>query len=421
MFDPYVYFKTRKLSNGLTVYAANWPRCSGVRFHIIIRAGGMQDAPGKEGEAHLLEHLLSYDGSEEGWRNSKVFEDLGGSINLSTTPFFTQIEFTAPADKKFLQKALNSISSHILNPLFTASDFEKEKAIVGREFKRRYQTTFSFENESAIKRVLYSGTGFKRLILPTEGSADTIGNISYDDIQSFHRKYYVGCPANISVVAVGALSVDEIFGLVHCCPLAFEESERFSSLPTKAEMPKFSCDRLEFDLSKYMKKEDGGVDFYYIEFSALLASFGADQKNNIFRSMFLTKLNEEVRHKRHWSYGPSSYLNRLGPFDILKVSFKDIEKQNAVQMEELFKITLSAVMKDEKMLDRKKKSKLSGLALLDYSYIKLADEAAYSIGYDGRLESLIVLRDRLEAVNIVDIKEICQHILDGHSLISVIR
>ena len=139
MWDPYAEFQTATLSNGLSVYAAHWPRRSWQAMGFLVHSGAEHDPEGLEGLSHFVEHVVSENASIPTREIFAFFEGHGGAVNLGITGHpSTQYCFFAPADKAILATAF-SIFGHMLLSAKLEKCIERERQVIIGEFHRKYQ------------------------------------------------------------------------------------------------------------------------------------------------------------------------------------------------------------------------------------------------------------------------------------------
>src|SRR3989344_3058060 len=84
--DPYVFERIEV--GGVPVHVKHWPTNQGCHFRIIFHVGARHDPEGKEGLAHLFEHL-PFNGCA-GWPDHESIDETGdilfcGDLNAHTT------------------------------------------------------------------------------------------------------------------------------------------------------------------------------------------------------------------------------------------------------------------------------------------------------------------------------------------------
>ena len=217
LYDPYAEFGSRRLPNGLSVHAAHWPDRPWEAVGFLIHSGAEQDPAGLEGLAHLTEHLVSQNAGRTKNEIRSFFEGCGGTVGLGRTSYArTEFNFFAPADKGLLAEAFAIFGRMLVTAELTRS-VEEEKQIVTGEFNRHYPNRIGLELDWRERAALYGDCWLGRFVRPL-GAPVSIERIAQSDLRSFYDGHYA--PANMSVVAVGGMTPDEIAELIAQSPFA---------------------------------------------------------------------------------------------------------------------------------------------------------------------------------------------------------
>ncbi len=164
----------------------------------IVDVGSSAEPPGKEGMAHLIEHLCfrAVHGS-----NPKVMDQvkqLGGVFNASTTQDWTDYFTLAPKDA--LLPLLEIEAKRMIDPLagVTEEDLKIEREVVRNELRLRIENDVGKAYELASEMVYPEGHVYHRSVI---GSHESLANITMADIQAFVNKWYR--PENVTIVVAG--------------------------------------------------------------------------------------------------------------------------------------------------------------------------------------------------------------------------
>ena len=166
----------------------------------VIDSGSSDDPAGKEGMAHLIEHLCfrAIHGD-----NPKVMDHLKqlGAVNFnaSTGDDFTDYYTVAP--KEALLPLLRIEALRLLDPIagVTEKDLEIEREVVRNELRLRTETTVSNKIYELSKAMVFpEGHVYHRTGIGTHESLDSI---TLDDVRAWLKEHYV--PANTTIVVAG--------------------------------------------------------------------------------------------------------------------------------------------------------------------------------------------------------------------------
>ena len=173
-----------------------------VTLQLLIKAGTLEDPPGKEGLANLTAALLR--NGTKSRSSAKIAEELdfmGASLSFSGGDDFATVSLTVL--KKDLGPALDLLKDILMNPTFPAA----EVALKVKQFKAALA---SAEDEP---KVVASRAFFKDLYgpfpynHPVMGTPQGLTAITRQDLVAFHRTFYR--PNNTVLSVVGDLTPDE--------------------------------------------------------------------------------------------------------------------------------------------------------------------------------------------------------------------
>lgn len=210
------------LKNGLKVVFIEKPHAP-IFAKMMIRAGSIFDPIGKEGLAHLTEHLIvSASKTHTKEEFSGIIESIGGYWNATTHEEYMTIDCEVatndhlPNMREYFNQALTHI--HV-----TLDSLEKEKSIVISEIERA-RSRSEYESDVYISSVFANGTQWGR---PTLGSRESVATISLADVEQFFATH---CTVeNMALVISGGCTLEDI-------QQAFEGIEFIHG--TQRELPK---------------------------------------------------------------------------------------------------------------------------------------------------------------------------------------
>lgn len=171
---------------------------------MMMRAGSIFDPIGKEGLAHLTEHLIA-SGSKTHTKEefSGIIESIGGYWNAITTEEFMSVdcEVSVPEHLTNMREYFNQALSHIH---VTEEILEKEKGIIFSEIDRARSRT-EYESDIYISSVFANGTVWGR---PTLGTRDSVTSVTVKDVEDFFTTY---CNVeNMALVISGGCTLQDI-------------------------------------------------------------------------------------------------------------------------------------------------------------------------------------------------------------------
>lgn len=214
-----------KLDAGYTLEATDYPFPSGLRVIFqrdpsqasvvvssVIDAGSSADPAGKEGLAHLLEHLCFRATHGNGLTVREHMNRLGaGTFNASTHDDFTDYYSLGP--KAALVPLLQIEAARLTNPLegVTEEILATEREIVRNELRMRTENTLAYRlYELSKQRLFPEGHPYHRSGIGSHGSLDAI---TLADLRKFAKEHYV--PAKATIVVSGDFEQAELGGLLN--------------------------------------------------------------------------------------------------------------------------------------------------------------------------------------------------------------
>ncbi len=209
-----------KLRNGLQVIIVEDSSLPLVSVVLAYGTGSIHDPENKEGLAYLMQNLM-FQGSENvgPLQHINYIQNVGGELNAATTFDKTFFYQTVPSNQLGLVLWLESDRMHFLE--ITQQKLEREKEnIIRNENQRILQEPFS-RYFFLIDQIMYPDFSYGH---PLIGSANSIRNISLEDVVNFYRKYYV--PNNAVLCISGDIKTQKARELV---------SRYFESIPRGSE------------------------------------------------------------------------------------------------------------------------------------------------------------------------------------------
>ncbi|MDB5237252.1 MAG: zinc protease [Parcubacteria group bacterium] len=402
MFDPYANFETEVLSNGLSVHTLHVPSFAGERFGFGIHSGARHDLPGKEGAAHYMEHLVHCNGGSSLEELKAFFKSNSGHMpHLGTTSFFwTKYGFHSSADTDLLTESLRLFGSMLLHAEIK-DHMERERQVIIGEFNRKYPAQYKHDLARRMQCSVAPNTFLARMSSPL-GTLETIKSMKEGDLQEFYDLHYT--PANMSVVAVGELSLDQVIRFLERSPIASRKEGARSEMIASIESPPLPTERLEmFPLSEYVQ---GATVANYESATQLPGSISPEQMS-IYNEMLSHRLFEVVRQERAWAYHVGcGYGSFGGDFRLFQVGCDGLKLEAINEIEAVVTECIRGLADQESLFRRSKQSGILKRRFQDPDVESIVNDALADIFNCGRIRTAAEEISEIESVSLEGIAAI---------------
>ncbi|MGH9819050.1 MAG: M16 family metallopeptidase [Pyrinomonadaceae bacterium] len=189
--------KERTLANGLRVVSVQDNSSPTVAIHVLYNVGSKNDPPGRNGFAHLFEHIMFKSTKNmKAEMMDRLTEDVGGFNNASTSDDFTNYYEVIPSN--YLETLIWAEADRMANLTVDEPNFKSERAVVEEEFRQSVASQpYGMFNEY-IQKLSYTTHPYKRT---TIGTIDDLEAATVKDVQDFHSTFYR--PDNAYLIVVG--------------------------------------------------------------------------------------------------------------------------------------------------------------------------------------------------------------------------
>jgi len=192
------------LSNGLKVLLLENHKAPLVTFQVWYRVGSRNEAWGRTGLSHMLEHMM-FKGTEKVGPEqfSRIIQENGGNDNAFTSRDYTAYFENLSADR--VQVAIDLESDRMQNLMLREEDFRTERMVVMEE--RRLRTE---DNPQAYLSEQLEATAFQLQPYhwPIIGWMEDIERLTLEDLKAYYRTYYK--PINAFLVVVGDFKKEDL-------------------------------------------------------------------------------------------------------------------------------------------------------------------------------------------------------------------
>ncbi len=201
------------LDNGLTVLTKEVHTAPVVTVQVWYKIGSRNEAPGVNGIAHQLEHMLFKGTENRPIQFGRLFNALGSVSNAFTS--YDQTAYFGTVEREKLKALLTLEADRMQNALIDPQELEKEKRVVISELQG-YENNPAYRLNRAVMRAVFPNKPYG---LPVGGTKADVQKFSVEQVRNYYRNYY--SPDNATLIIVGDFqteptlaAVKEIFGQV---------------------------------------------------------------------------------------------------------------------------------------------------------------------------------------------------------------
>ncbi len=174
--------------------------------------GSTSDPVGKEGIAHVVEHLWfrSHQQGTDGKPLPKIWdllEEMGGNINAFTADDLTCYMTVAPADKLAQLMAFEGMRQRNAVKNVTQDTLVVEREVIRNELRFRYENNTGAVFGQVLTRLFPQSHPYGRAAYAGIGNNDSLNAISIEDVQKFVAENYG--PDKTTIYVVGDIDVNK--------------------------------------------------------------------------------------------------------------------------------------------------------------------------------------------------------------------
>ncbi len=385
----------------------NWVTTGGARVFFVesrvlpildvqvdFAAGSMFDPPGKSGTAALTRSVLGLGaGKLDETAIAEQMADIGATLGggADTDRASVAVRTLAAAEKR--DAALDVLRTVLQAPRFEAAIFEREKARTVAGLKEAMTRPDSIAGK-AFWAAMYPEHPYGRTATP-----ESVTALTRDDLVAYHARYYTA--ANASITLVGDIGRGEAERIAEAIATGLPKGAP-ATLPPAPTVAPGKAVKLEHPASQahihigMPAIERGNPDFFPLIVGNYTLGGGG----------FVSRLMKEVRDKRGYAYGVSSYFNPLrqaGPFQI-GLQTKRVQAKDAIA---LSRDVLDGFLKDGPSAEElaAAKANLTGSFPLRLdSNKKILDNVAVIGFYGLPLDWLDNYQQKVRAVTVDDVQ-----------------
>ena len=189
--------KQRTLKNGLKVVSVQDNSSPTVTVQVWFDVGSKNDPNGRNGFAHLFEHLMFKSTKNlKSEQFDRLTEDVGGNNNAFTSDDVTAYHEVVPSN--YLETILWAEAERLSNLNVDEPNFLSERKVVQEEFRQGVLAQPYGRFYEAIQTLSYTTHPYRRT---TIGTIEDLEAATVTDAQNFHKTFYR--PDNATLIVVG--------------------------------------------------------------------------------------------------------------------------------------------------------------------------------------------------------------------------
>jgi len=287
-----------KTPGGITVWLVEKPSLPLVSMTLIVRAGSGQDPKGKAGLAHMTADLLDEGaGKRTAIELSDAMNDLGASFRTGATPDGSYATLTVL--KKNFGKAFEVVADVVARPTLSEKEFARIADLWKNRLKKRADDPDIVASLVSSAAVFGPGTSYGH---PTGGLVAEAEAVTLAEIKRFYQGAWR--PEQATIVASGDITKAELTTVIEAQLASWKATGEAIALELREDdawrAPKvILVDRPEAPQSVLSVLRRG------IRASDPKAPL-LDLINNALGGSFTSRLNQNLREEKNWSYGARS-------------------------------------------------------------------------------------------------------------------
>lgn len=290
------------LPNGLTIYLAEQKDVPVISLSAIFPAGAIYDGD-KAGLASLTATALKH--GTKSFTKTKLDETL--DFNAAYINTFASKESAGLSSKfasKDLAKILGMVKEVLLDPVFDAIEFDKEKKKLLQQLDQQKESPRSIM-PAYFDKFMYGNHVYGNII---QGTKSTVSKLTVLDVKNFYKENYL--PEGSAIALVGDFNIAEMKILLSSLFAGWKKGIKpqinLAAKPIAAQ----TTNRVLL-----VNKDDAKETTFYIGAPGISRNnpdyVAIDVVNTLFGGRFTSMLNDELRVNSGLTYGASSRFSAL--------------------------------------------------------------------------------------------------------------
>lgn len=387
--------------NGLELNSISIPETNFESVGFVVYAGFRQDPRGKEGLAHFIEHLVGDNCPLSKNKIKDFFKRHGGNYKLGlggTGNLVTTYNFEMLAKERAVLRAFSIFSKMLISSPLVRRNTESRR--VRNEIVWARGSKDDFELSKREDEIVFGWHPHFGKAINGVGTAETFAAITAADLQEFYDRYYV--PANISIVACGALSQEQLIKIISQTDFAARKKGVRNLLPQKKFIPQAPKENIFF--GRGVKESETGLCDCYV--SAALPGKILPQAVSIYHQMLDYLLEQKLQKSKQGLYrADSGWLNHVDVHSF-SVRVDAIPREKIKDVYKILDNCFSEIGNNPHLFARVKKWSLASFQLYNNNGSELVKEAVVKLKILQEIKTTEEIVAEIKSIQFSDILEI---------------
>lgn len=375
--DPFDFKKT-VLDSGTEIFYQKNPR-NETEIRLLLKGGGTRYDPiGKEGCAHMLEHLI--------WKRTKMFSDeiarrdyeISNLVKTNAHTDYDSIWLEGSSLKK-IKPLFLELSTSLTQHEIKKDSLEREKKVVFQEMDVFQKDEIIYQFSQKTQETLFGSHPFSRIVA-SNGTLWSVQNLTTADLIAHRDQFFIA--PNLAIVIITDLSLDEVKQkLEKYFALPENKEVDYPNPPKDFEKPKENL--LKFSSSELLKSRIIEHQGDRIDFYAVVPTTQAIEGWAVIEKALEEILFRELRIKRGWIYNFELKGTRWRDICVYRLNVKT-EKGKGDTVKDVFFEALLQFERRKKFFDNFKRWEIAELENYEALPSKIANNAVGEIAVFDR-------------------------------------
>lgn len=406
-----IHIESWRTPKGAKVLFVAAPEIPMLDVRVVFNAGSARDGE-LPGLAYLTNAMLSEGaGVADVDDIARHFEGLGANLSTSAYRDMAVVSLRTLSDTQYRRDALTLFHDVVAHPTFPQDSLDRLRNQLLLSLQREKQDPGA-QVTKAFFQQLYPDAAYGT---PTKGSEDSLPLITQDQLQSFHKRYYVA--GNAVIALIGAIDREEAEAIARQLDQQLPEGPAAPVLKSPAPLAEAKREHIEFPsnqthiMAGSLGVKRGNPQWYSLMVGNEILGGGG----------FASRLNQVIRQDHGLAYSVYSQFAPMavkGPF-LMSLQTRNDQAEQALQ---LLQKTLREFIEQgptAKELEDAKRNLLGSFPLQTASNSSIVDYLGMIGFYDLPLDYLEQYPRQVEQVTVESVKKAFEQVIAPDKLLVV--